>query len=100
MKNAGLGFAIPYLHNGQMHDYMPDFIVRMKVEPRIHVIVETKGYDPLADIKSAAADRWVKAVNAEGSYGQWAYGMARKTTEVVGILNRILKGDAAAVTGS
>ncbi len=27
MKNAGLGFAIPYLHNGQSHDYMPDFIV-------------------------------------------------------------------------
>src|ERR1019366_6790391 len=24
VKNAGLGFAIPYLHNGQMHDYMPD----------------------------------------------------------------------------
>jgi len=21
VKNAGLGFAIPYLHNGQMHDY-------------------------------------------------------------------------------
>ncbi len=30
VKNAGLGFAIPYLHNGQMHDYMPDFIVRFK----------------------------------------------------------------------
>ena len=25
VKNAGLGFAIPYLHNGQLHDYMPDF---------------------------------------------------------------------------
>jgi type III restriction enzyme len=29
VKNAGLGFAIPYLYNGQMHDYMPDFIVRL-----------------------------------------------------------------------
>jgi type III restriction enzyme len=27
VKNAGLGFAIPYLHNGQVHDYIPDFIV-------------------------------------------------------------------------
>ena len=30
VKNAGLGFAVPYLHNGQMHDYMPDFIIRFK----------------------------------------------------------------------
>ena len=28
VKNAGLGFAVPYLYNGQMHDYMPDFIIR------------------------------------------------------------------------
>ena len=34
VKNAGLGFAIPYLHNGQPHDYVPDFIVRLKGEPR------------------------------------------------------------------
>ena len=33
VKNAGLGFAIPYLHNGQPHDYVPDFIVRLKTEP-------------------------------------------------------------------
>ena len=30
VKNAGLGFAVPYLYNGQMHDYMPDFIIRLK----------------------------------------------------------------------
>ena len=101
VKNAGLGFAIPYLYNGQMHDYMPDFIVRLKTDPSIHMIVETKGYDPLAEVKSAAADRWVKAVNAEGSYGQWAYAMARKTTEVVGILNCVAEGEkVAASSGS
>jgi len=48
-----------------------------------------------------AADRWVKAVNAEGSYGQWTYAMARETTEVVGILNRVLEGETvAAKSGS
>src|SRR5271157_3029774 len=26
VKNSGLGFAVPYLYNGQMHDYVPDFI--------------------------------------------------------------------------
>jgi type III restriction enzyme len=29
-KNAGLGFAVPYLHNGQPHDYVPDFIIRLR----------------------------------------------------------------------
>ncbi|MGA2705606.1 MAG: type III restriction endonuclease subunit R, partial [Isosphaeraceae bacterium] len=27
VKNQGLNFTIPYLHNGQAHDYVPDFIV-------------------------------------------------------------------------
>jgi type III restriction enzyme len=61
---------------------MPDFIVRLKGDAPLHVIVETKGYDPLEDVKRAAAERWVAAVNAEGSYGRWAYRMAKKTTEV------------------
>lgn len=69
MKNASLGFAIPYLYNGQMHDYMPDFSVRLKTEPIIHLVLETKGFDPLGDVKCAAADRWVAAVNADGIYG-------------------------------
>ena len=78
VKNAGLGFAIPYLHNGQMHDYMPDFIVQLKSDSPRYVIVETKGYDPLEDVKRGAAERWVSAVNAEGSYGRWAYRIAKE----------------------
>ena len=82
VKNAGLGFAIPYLHNGQPHDYMPDFIIRLKCEPPIHLILETKGFDELAEVKAQAAKRWVDAVNAEGSYGLWKYAVARKPEEV------------------
>ena len=29
-----------------------------------------------------AAQRWVKAVNADGRYGQWEYGVAWKSREV------------------
>lgn len=75
VKNSGLGFTIPYFHNGQWHDYIPDFIVHL-TENEIHlgtVIIEVKGYDPLQDIKRDAALRWVNAVNAEGSYGIWDY---------------------------
>lgn len=81
-KNAGLGFAIPYIHNGQLHDYMPDFIIRLKGECQMHLILETKGFDELAEVKSQAAKRWTAAVNAEGSYGLWKYTVARKPEEV------------------
>ncbi len=90
VKNAGLGFAIPYLHNGQPHDYVPDFIVRLKTDPVVHLILETKGFDDLADVKAAAAERWIAAVNAEGSHGVWRYALARKMEEVRGLLERRL----------
>jgi type III restriction enzyme len=82
VKNAGLGFAIPYLHNGQPHDYQPDFLVRIKTDPPFTLILETKGYDPLAEVKAAAAQRWVEAVNAEGRHSSWAYVVARDPSAV------------------
>jgi type III restriction enzyme len=87
-KNAGLGFAMPYLHNGQMHDYVPDFLVRLKTESVSHLILETKGYDPLEEVKAAAADRWVAAVNADGTYGRWIYRVAKKISEIPECIER------------
>jgi type III restriction enzyme len=81
-KNAGLGFAIPYLHNGQPHDYVPDFLVRLRNPEAGTLILETKGYDELADVKAAAAERWVAAVNADGQHGTWRYVMARSVEAV------------------
>lgn len=89
VKNAGLGFAIPYLHNGQPHDYVPDFIVRLAGEPAVHLIVETKGFDELAEVKASAAERWVAAVNADGRHGEWRYAMARKVSAVRDILDAV-----------
>jgi type III restriction enzyme len=88
VKNDHLGFAIPYLHNGEPHDYRPDFIIRYKGEAEKYLILETKGYDELAEVKAAAAQRWVAAVNAEGSYGHWAYAMVRKPTDVSGAISK------------
>ena len=73
VKNSGLGFAIPYLHNGEHHEYFPDFIVRLNCDGQQHLILETKGYDPLAEVKAQAASRWVRAVNAVGNFGVWNY---------------------------
>jgi len=42
VKNAGLGFAIPYLHSNQPPDYVPDFLIRLKSLSAMHLILETK----------------------------------------------------------
>ena len=100
VKNDGLGFAIPYLHNGQRHDYVPDFLIRLKTDPPSHLILETKGFDPLEEVKRAAAERWVAAVNADGTYGRWAYAIAKKTTEVNGIVEALIEANATPMTGT
>jgi type III restriction enzyme len=91
VKNSGLGFAIPYAHNGQPHDYLPDFIVRLKTEPPRFLILETKGYDPLEDVKRQAAERWVAAVNAEGSYGRWGYKLAKRVSAIDDIVREAIE---------
>jgi type III restriction enzyme len=80
VKNQGLGFAIPYLHDGQGHDYIPDFVVRLS--NGVHLILETKGHDPLEQVKAQAAQRWVDAVNADGSFGEWRYAVVRDMNRV------------------
>ncbi len=87
VKNAGLGFAIPYLHDGRPHDYIPDFIVRLKDPHHLNLILEVKGFDPVEEVKRNAAERWVAAVNADGSHGRWAYGIIRKPEEVTGCID-------------
>jgi type III restriction enzyme len=87
VKNQGLGFAIPYLHNGQQHDYIPDFIIRL--DNGVQLILETKGYDPLDEVKAAAAYRWVDAVNADGSFGEWRYAVAHEVSKVEPILDEV-----------
>ena len=87
VKNSGLGFGIPYTYNGQSHDYVPDFIVRLKTEPPVYLILEVKGYDELKEVKAQAARRWVEAVNAEGSYGRWAYAVVMRPTDAAQAIN-------------
>ena len=82
VKNAGLGFAIPYLHNDEHHDYIPDFIIQLTGSEPHYLILETKGYDPLREVKEHAAQRWVQAVNGTGSFGHWAFSMVTEIATV------------------
>jgi type III restriction enzyme len=92
-QNAGLGFAIPYLFNGQMHDYVPDFLIRLKSSTQEHIILETKGYDQLEQLKRAAAKRWVAAVNAEASYGRWNYLLAKNIESIPQLIMNVAKAN-------
>lgn len=88
---AGLGFAIPYFHNGQPHDYEPDFIIRLADGRDRFLILETKGYNPIAEVKRQAANRWIDAVNAEGRHGSWQFAMARRVGEVRDLIDAVVK---------
>ena len=84
VRNFNLGFSIPYFHNGEKKEYIPDFLVRLKWN-EIEVgtlILEVKGYDLLVEVKQAAAQRWVDAVNNEGSFGLWDYAIIYQPGEL------------------
>ena len=66
----------------------PDFIVRLKVHGPAHLILEIKGYDPLEEVKLAAARRWVDAVNADGAHGHWHFAIAKKISDIPSIIER------------
>ena len=76
---------------------MPDFIIRLKTSPVVHLILETKGFDELAEVKSAAAERWVAAVNADGRFGRWHYEMARAVSKVRAILDTGGRGHSCGI---
>jgi type III restriction enzyme len=91
-KNFNMGFAIPYLHNGEKRDYVPDFLVRLQWKGKEvgNLILEVKGHDPLEGTKKAAALRWVNAVNNDGRYGLWDYRIVHDPT----MLDEVIKFSA------
>ena len=79
VRNAGLGFEVPYFAGGERHSYLPDFIVLVDDghgrDNPLHLIVEIKGYRYLdTEAKKATVrDSWVPGVNAERRFGRWAF---------------------------
>ena len=92
VKNDRLGFGVPYMHDNKLHDYIPDFIVKLNGDEEQYLIIETKGRkDDVVEVKSQAAKRWVAAVNADGKYGTWHYAIAWRPEEVVGCIDEVKK---------
>lgn len=69
------------------HEFVPDFVIRLSgAGGPVHLVLETKGYDPLDEVKEAATRRWAAAVNADGKYGEWRFAMARRMEDVSYVL--------------
>ena len=80
-----LNFHVLYIHNGMVGSYYPDFIIRLK--SGIHLIIEVKGQQTEEDdAKQSYMNQWIQAVNEDGRYGQWAFGVAREPSELIDIL--------------
>ena len=80
VKNDHLGFTIPYVHGGNSHRYVPDFLVRLVTDPDDEVrtlIVEVSGgrkSQAAAKAKAdTARDQWCRSVNNHGGFGRWGY---------------------------
>ena len=79
VRNYGLNWSIPYLADGNRHEYRPDFVAVCPLDngEELHLVIEVKGlereYDP---IKARWARYWCEAVSQHEDYGQgkvWRY---------------------------
>jgi type III restriction enzyme len=77
VKNHGLGFSIPYTHEGEAHQYIPDFIAIVDDgrEDVLNLIVEVSGEAKKEKAAKVATARtlWVPAVNNDGRWGRWGF---------------------------
>ena len=77
VKNHNLGFTIPYTFNGEEKNYVPDFIIRLRLsgDETLNLIIEVTGQKKKEkEAKVATArDFWVPAVNNHGGFGKWAF---------------------------
>jgi len=88
VKNDHLGFEIPYLYNGIVHKYRPDFIITLKNGK--HLILEVKGQESEQDkAKRQALKEWVKAVNSYGGFGMWESEVSKNPADIEGIINNL-----------
>ena len=109
VKNDHLGFAIPYIHKGRTHSYVPDFLLRLKrgddddVERTLIIEVSggQKSPGPTKVKALTARDSWCVAVNNHNGFGRWGY---VEITTMIGVRQTLAEAiralyDAAPIIG-
>lgn len=85
VKNDHLNFEIPYLYQGVVRKYRPDFLIRLVNGDML--VLETKGQNTAQDLaKQQSLDEWVRAINTHGGFGRWRWAVATSPGEIRDIL--------------
>lgn len=102
VKNQNLGFTIPYTLNGQQHNYVPDFLARVRAPngEEINLIVEVSGAARRDKEAKVATTKtlWVPALNNLRAYGTWAYIEINDPWNAKGAIRSALGYSAESVT--
>jgi type III restriction enzyme len=94
VKIDHLGFVIKYIYNGILHDYWPDFLI--KLQNGITLVLEIKGQDDDQNrTKRKFLEEWVDTVNSDGSYGMWAWDVAFNPSDVRTIVEKHAKAEVS-----
>ncbi len=87
VKNDHLGFEIPYIFQGIVRKYRPDFLIRLSNGR--YLVLETKGKETEQDrTKREFLKEWILAVNEQKGFGVWSADVAFHPGEVKDILER------------
>jgi type III restriction enzyme len=87
VKNDHIGFVIYYTYQGTHHTFYPDYLVRLT--NGVTLALEVKGQDDQRNrTKREYLDEWVKAVNAHGGFGQWAWAVSLNPADLPDILEK------------
>ncbi|RNJ76725.1 MAG: type III restriction endonuclease subunit R [Nitrosopumilus sp. H13] len=87
VRNDHIGFVIKYMYNGILHDYYPDFLIRL--ENNATLVLEIKGIDNNQNKeKRRYLEEWAGVVNENGGYGTWVWDVAFHPSEVRGIITK------------
>lgn len=88
-KNDHLNFKIRYLWNGSVRNFVPDYLIRLANGKTM--VLEVKGVDSAQNkAKRDAMDVWMKAINENGSWGQWCFDVVFEPAQTRDVIGRYL----------
>lgn len=79
-----MNFEIPYIYQGIVHKYRPDYLVKLNDDS--HLIIEVKGIPTHQDqVKWEYLKEWIQAVNEYGGFGKWAWKVIHEPIEIMNL---------------
>jgi type III restriction enzyme len=93
VRNERLDFEILYEWEGRTHKYLPDFLARIETASGyVMLVLEVKGFEREQDrAKHQGAEKWVRAVNAHGGFGRWAFMVCKEPNALREMLEELAR---------